>query len=224
MEILEVIKPKILSVRKIPYVNPFIAQQFDINQEDISLGLLSSDKEHSLIVALDEATKKSDAKIAYRSSFYGAVNPSNISGEILGIFSGPNPTVIDNALNAAVNYVNEKAYYYSIKSSNILFFPHVIGSIGRLLAQETGLPEGEAIAYLIGPPLETFIAFDYALKNSQTKLVKFFKPPTLTNMSGGYLTGSISDCQAAAEAFTNKIIEIANNPFDKIDWGREKWL
>ena len=218
MSILEIIKPKVLGVRKIPLLNPFLAQEFSININHLSAGLITCDKEHSLIVALDEATKKSDASVILNKSFYGGINPSPISGEVLGIFSGDNPTVIDNALKAAIDYLNERAYYYSANNQNTsVFFPHVIGCIGRLLSSQTNLPEGESLAYLIASPLEAIIAFDFALKNSDTKLVKFFKPPTLTNMAGGYLTGTLSDCQAAAQAFTEKIIEITNNPLENIN-------
>ena len=173
MGLLEIIKPKILGLKKIPFVNPFLSEQFNTNPKHISLGLISSDLEHALIVALDEATKKSDAEVILNNSFYAGSKPSSISGEILGIFSGENPTVVDNALKATVDYINEMAYYQSI--NKCLFFSHVIGRIGKLLSDKTGLAEGESIAYLIAPPLESVLAFDFALKNSDTKLVKFLK-------------------------------------------------
>ncbi len=212
MGLLEIVKPKILGLKKIPFVSPFLSQEFGTNPNNISLGLISSDIEHALITALDEATKKSDAEVILNTSFYAGVNPSQISGEILGIFSGENPIVIDNALKATVDYLNEMAYYQSI--NNCLFFSHVIGRIGRLLSNKIGLAEGESIAYLVAPPFESILAFDFAIKNSDTKLVQFLKPPTLTNQGGGFLTGSLSDCIAASQAFTEKIIEINNNPIE----------
>lgn len=218
MAVFETIKPNITSVRKIPYINSFLAQELEINQNHISVGLITCNKVHSLMVALDEASKESDAEIIFRSSYYAGISPSPSSGNVLGIFSGDNPTVIDNALKATIYYLEEKAYYYSADENNTtIFFPHVIGSIGRFLAKETGLDEGESLAYLIAPPIEAVLAFDYALKNSDTKLVKFFKPPMITNMAGGYLTGSLSDCEAAANAFSDKIIEMVKNPFERVD-------
>lgn len=220
MGILEPVKPSILSVQKIPFVNPELAGEFAMNKNHVSLGLITVTSDHALFVALDEGTKASEANVAYRHSFYaGAGYPSGpLSGEVIGIFSGENPVIIDNALKATVNYLEERAYFYSANENNsLIFFPHVIGSIGRFLAKETGLPEGETIAYLIAPPMEAMVAFDFALKNSDTKLVKFFKPPTLTNFAGGYLTGSLPDCEAAAAAFTQKILEIVKYPFDRFD-------
>lgn len=219
MGVLEIIKPKILSIQKIPFVSPVISAQFDVKPEHISLGLLTVNSDHALFAALDQGTKDSDTEVAYRHSLYGGSRFASgpLSGEVIGIFSGENPTVIENALKSTVNYLEEKSFFRSANSDNsLIFFPHVIGSIGRFLSHEIGLPEGEAIAYLIAPPIEATVALDYALKNSDTRLVKFLKPPTPTNFSGGYLTGTISDCQAAAEAFTEKIIEIANHPIQSI--------
>ncbi len=215
MGVLEPVKPTILSVQKIPYINPFLAAEFSLNPEHISLGLITVTSDHALFTALDEGTKASEAEVAYRHSFYGGARyPSGpLSGEVIGIFSGTDPQIIDDALKATLAYLEEKAYFYSANDNNsLIFFPHVIGRIGRFLAKETGLAEGESIAYLIAPPVEAMVAFDYALKNSDTRLVKFFKPPTPTNFAGGYLTGTQSDCEAAAEAFTQKIIEIAEEP------------
>ena len=216
----DIVKPKILSVQRIPFVNPFIAQEFGIDSSHNSLGLITVNLDHSLFVSLDEGTKESDGEVAYKHSFYGGSRFSSgpLSGEVIGIFSGENPTIVDDALKATINYLNEKAFFYSANSdSSLIFFPHVIGSIGRFLSKETGLTEGESIAYLVAPPIEAMVALDYALKNSDTTLVKLFKPPTLTNFAGGYLTGSLSDCEAAAQAFSDKIIDIINNPLEKIN-------
>jgi ethanolamine utilization protein EutL len=220
MGVLEPVKPAILSVQKIPHINPELAGEFTLNPAHFSIGQITVTSDHALFVALDEGTKASEADVAYRHSFYGGARyPSGpLSGEVIGIFSGENPVIIDNALKATVNYLEERAYFYSANDNNsLIFFPHVIGSIGRFLAKETGLPEGESLAYLIAPPMEAMVAFDFALKNSDTRLVKFFKPPTPTNFAGGYLTGSLSDCEAAADAFTQKIIEIVQYPYNRID-------
>ncbi|GIW22785.1 MAG: hypothetical protein KatS3mg068_1792 [Candidatus Sericytochromatia bacterium] len=79
------------------------------------------------------------------------------------------------------------------------------------------MEEGESIAYLMAPPIEAIISIDFALKNSDTKLVKYFKPPTKTNYSGAYLTGNLSDCIAASDAFLEKVKEIYNNPIENYD-------
>lgn len=217
MSSFRLIQPTILSIKKIPFVNPLIAKEYSIPTSHDSMALITTNSEHALIVSMDEATKESDAEVAFKTSFYGGFRYSSgpLSGEALGIFSGENPTVIDNALKATKDYLNEKALFYT-DNNGFVFFPHVIGSIGRLLAAETGLEEGSAIAYLFAPPIETTISIDYALKNSDTTLVKFFKHPTNTNFSGAYLTGSLAECLSAKDAFISSIEEIHLNPIDDI--------
>ncbi|NJP58770.1 BMC domain-containing protein, partial [Salmonella enterica subsp. enterica serovar Typhimurium] len=83
---------------------------------------------------------------------------------------------------------------------------------GSYLSAEAGINQGEALAYLIAPPLEAVYGIDAALKAADVELVKFFGPPSETNFGGGLLTGSQSACQAAADAFRDVIIEIARNP------------
>jgi len=53
---------------------------------------------------------------------------------------------------------------------------------------------------------------DVALKAADVELVKFFGPPSETNFGGGFLTGSQSACQAAADAFRQAVLDIARNP------------
>jgi len=208
----EIVKPKILSIRKIPFINNELAIQFDLPKEHNSIGIITSDQEHSLIVALDEGVKESPSNVLFYTNFYSGHKFASgpFSGEVIGIFSAEDPIIIDNSIKATVNYLNEKTFYYSFNGLNI--FSHVVSSIGNFLSRETNLQEGEAIAYLMAPPLEAIISVDFALKNSDTKLVKYFKPPTKTNYSGAYLTGSLSNCIAASESFIEKVKEIYNNP------------
>lgn len=217
MSSFRLIHPTILSIKKIPFVNQMIAKEYGLPSSHDSMALITTNSEHALFVSLDKATKESDADVIFKTSLYGGFryHSGPLSGEALGVFSGENPTIIDNALKATKDYLNEKAFFYT-DNDMFVFFPHVIGSIGRLLAKETGLEEGSSLAYLFAPPIETTIAIDYALKNSATTLVKFFKPPTNTNFSGAYLTGTLAECLSAKDAFISAIEEIHLNPIDPI--------
>ncbi|WP_297433457.1 BMC domain-containing protein, partial [uncultured Cetobacterium sp.] len=75
-----------------------------------------------------------------------------------------------------------------------------------------GVPEGEALAYLIAPPLEAMYALDVALKAADVRLAAFFGPPSETNFGGGLLTGSQSACKAACDAFADAVKYVAQNP------------
>ena len=75
-----------------------------------------------------------------------------------------------------------------------------------------GIQEGEAIAYLIAPPLEAMYALDAALKAADVRMAAFYGPPSETNFGGGLLTGSQSACKAACDAFAEAVKFVAENP------------
>jgi ethanolamine utilization protein EutL len=82
------------------------------------------------------------------------------------------------------------------------------------LSEVAQIPQGQALAYLVAPPVEAVAALDAALKASDVELRQFFAPPTETNFSGGLLTGTQSACQAACEAFAQTVRSIAAEPND----------
>ncbi|GIW22784.1 MAG: hypothetical protein KatS3mg068_1791 [Candidatus Sericytochromatia bacterium] len=126
----DIIKPKILSIRKIPFINKELASYFNLPKEHDSIGIITTNQEHSLIVALDEGVKESPSYVSFYNNFYAGANfPSGpFSGEVIGIFSATDPIIIDNSIKATVNYLNEKTFYYSFNGLNI--FSHVVSSIG----------------------------------------------------------------------------------------------
>lgn len=72
-----------------------------------------------------------------------------------------------------------------------------------------GIREGEPLAYLIAPPLEAVYGLDAALKAADVRMKVFFGPPSETNFGGGLLTGSQSACKAAAAAFSEAVVSVA---------------
>ena len=89
---------------------------------------------------------------------------------------------------------------------------HTVSSCGSFLAEEAGVTEGSALAYLIAPPLESMYALDGALKAADVKLCKLYNPPSQTNFGGALLSGTQSACQAACEAFRQGVMEVAARP------------
>jgi ethanolamine utilization protein EutL len=73
------------------------------------------------------------------------------------------------------------------------------------------------MAYLIAPPLEAVTGLDAALKAADVTLNVFYGPPTETNFAGGLLTGDQAACQAACEAFSETVCQIADMPLEKIE-------
>ncbi len=82
----------------------------------------------------------------------------------------------------------------------------------NILSKVAGIKEGEALAYLVAPPLEAMYALDAALKAADVSMCELFAPPTETNFGGALLTGSQSACKAACDAFAEAVKAVADNP------------
>mgnify|MGYP006981767823 CR=1 FL=1 len=95
---------------------------------------------------------------------------------------------------------------------NLALFPHVVTSLGHYLSAEAGIPPGEPLAYLVAPPMEATLGLDAALKAADVRAVKIFPPPTETNFAAAWLTGPLRECQAAAVAFAEAVVEVGGRP------------
>lgn len=205
----------VLSVKLIPNVSPDLAKEFGLKSGIRSIGILTTDCDDVGYTALDEATKKADVKVVYAKSFYaGAANANTkLAGEFIGILAGPNPEEVKSGLDATISYIENDASFYSANEDNtIVYFAHTISRTGSYLSKTTGITEGEALAYLIAPPLEAMYALDVALKSADIRMVDFYGPPSETNFGGGLLTGSQSACKAACDAFADAVKFVADNP------------
>lgn len=215
MAILDPVKPNILSVRLIPNVDRGFAERLNLRPDQRSLGLITCDIDDSLYVSIDEGTKMADVEVVYAKSFYaGSGYPSGpLSGEIIAIFAGPDPAEVRAALNATIDYAENEAWFYTAdESGENTFFAHTISSTGSYLSKEAGIKRGEPLAYLIACPLEATYGLDAALKAADVEMKMWFEPPSETNFSGGWLTGSQSACKAACDAFRDAVLEVAGNP------------
>ncbi|MFH5835182.1 ethanolamine utilization microcompartment protein EutL [Proteiniclasticum sp. C24MP] len=211
----DALKPSILSMKIIPNVNPDMVTEFKLPEGHMSLGLFTSDCDDVSYTALDEATKKADVKVVYARSFYGGAANANtkLAGEVIGIISGPNPAEVRSGLNAIVDFIDNEASFYSANEDDtIAYYAHTISRSGSYLSEVAGIPEGEAIAYLIAPPLEAMYALDAAMKAADVRMAAFYGPPSETNFGGGLLTGSQSACKAACDAFAEAVCFVADQP------------
>lgn len=211
----DALKPSILSMKIIPNVNQDMVAEFKLPEGHMSLGLFTSDCDDVSYTALDEATKKADVKVVYARSFYGGAANANtkLAGEVIGIISGPNPAEVRSGLNAIVDFIDNEASFYSANEDDtIAYYAHTISRSGSYLSEVAGIPEGEAIAYLIAPPLEAMYALDAAMKAADVRMAAFYGPPSETNFGGGLLTGSQSACKAACDAFAEAVCFVADQP------------
>ena len=215
MPILDPIKPNVLAVKLISNIEPGFARELKLRSDQRSLGLLTADIDDSTYTAIDEATKMADVEVVYAKSFYaGARHASGpLSGEIIAMLAGPDPAEVRAGLNAAIDYLQNEAWFYSATDDDrIGFFPHLISSTGTYLSKMAGIAVGEPLAYLIAPPIEATYAIDAAMKAADVRLCVWYAPPSETNFSGALLTGTQSACNAACVAFQTTVLEVAANP------------
>ncbi len=209
------IKADVLATKIIPHVSPDMAKELNLAPDQKSIALITSNCDDVTYTALDEATKKADVKVVYAKSFYGGADNANtkLAGEIIGILAGPNPAEVRSGLDACVDIIENVAHFISANEDNtIVYYAHCISRTGSYLSEGAGIPEGEALAYLIAPPLEAMYAVDAALKAADVQMCVLYAPPSETNFGGALLTGSQSACKAACEAFAQAVEYVAENP------------
>ena len=204
---------QILALQYIPNAAPALCQGLDIACSRPSLALITTDCDDATYIALDEATKAADVTVSFGRSFYaGAANASTPhAGEVLGILSAATPGAMRSGMAAAVAALDRIGFE---DINGVPCLAHTVSSCGSFLAQEAGVRQGTALAYLIAPPLESMVGLDQALKAADVTLCKFYPPPTQTNFGGGLLSGTQSACNAACEAFRSAILAIAHNPIE----------
>jgi ethanolamine utilization protein EutL len=220
MSLLEPIAPTVLSVRRLPAADPALLRAYGADPaRHASLGLVTCDQDDPLYVALDEATKHAAVDVVFARSFYaGAAHASGrLSGEVLGVLAAAEPQSVEDGLAALLACLAHDACFYDADGQRgVTVFPHVIGSLGHYLAGESGLPVGECMAYLVAPPLEATIALDAALKAAAVRAVRIAPPPTETNFAAAWLTGvrpgDLGACTAAAAAFAEAVVDVAQRP------------
>lgn len=215
MAIFDKIQPAVLATRVIASVDPVYKQKLGLKPHHNSIALITADCDDVTYCALDEATKAANVDVVYAKSFYaGAAHSSGpTSGEVIGIIAATNPADVIAGLERAKAFIEfEAGFQCANEEGDIAYFAHLVSSTGSFLSQEAGVEQGEALAYLIAPPLEAMYALDAALKAADVTLVNLFAPPSETNFGGGHLTGSQAACRAACEAFEAAVIEVARNP------------
>ncbi|HBH1338090.1 TPA: ethanolamine utilization microcompartment protein EutL [Clostridioides difficile] len=211
----DVIRPNILGIKIISNISLEMAQKLELKSHHKSLGLITADCDDVTYTALDEATKASEVDVVYAKSMYaGAANASTkLAGEVLGIIAGPSPAEVRSGLNAVVDFLEYGATFISANDDDsIAYYAHCVSRTGTYLSEVAGIREGEALAYLVAPPLEAMYALDAAMKAADVKMCELFAPPTETNFGGALLTGSQSACKAACDAFAEAVKSVADNP------------
>lgn len=156
-----------MAAKVIPNVSSDLAERLSLPAGYKSISMLTTDCDDVTYTALDEATKAAQVEVVYAKSMYaGAANASTAyAGEVIGIMAGPNPDEVISGLRAAINFVEKGEKFKSANDDDsVAYFAHCISRTGSYMSKVAGIPEGEALAYLIAPPLESIYGLDAALK------------------------------------------------------------
>lgn len=209
------VKSEILAVKLIPNINDYLKKELNLKPEHRSIGMITMDIDDVGYTAVDEATKKADVEVVYATSFYAGADHASgpLSGEFIGILAGPNPAEVKSGINAAIDFTeNDACFWTADEAGEIVFYAQCISRTGSYLSNMSQIPEGEPLAYLIAPPIEAMYALDAAIKAAEVSMKTFYAPPSETNFAGALLTGSQSACKAACDAFASTVMEVAKYP------------
>lgn len=211
----DLIPVKILALQLIANVSPDLAAGLGLGERYKSIGILSTDCDDVTYMALDEATKIAAVDVVYARSLYaGAANATTkLAGEVIGILGGPSPSEVTAGLQGAVSFLRSGVGFRTANDSgDIVYLAHCISRTGTYLSEQAHVRRGEAVAYLIAPPVEAICGLDAALKASDVTMTACFAPPSETNFAGGLLTGTQSACIAACDAFAAAVRQVASQP------------
>ncbi len=214
MAVLDIIKPNVTAVRLIASVAPDFRKHLKMPDHMMSLGLLTADSDDVTYIAADEATKQAQVEVIYGRSLYAgaAHSPSPSSGEVLIMLGGPSPAEVRAGLDAMIATIEDgPAFRWGDDADTMAFLAHLVSRTGTYLSDQANIPAGDPIAYLIAPPLEATYGIDAAIKAADVVLASYIPPPSETNYSGAFLTGTQAACKAACNAFTEAVLEVGRN-------------
>ena len=157
-----------------------MAKELNLAPDQKSVALITSNCDDVTYTALDEATKKADVKVVYAKASTGALDNANtkLAGEIIGILAGPNPAEVRSGLEACVDVIENEAHFVSANEDDtIVYYAHCISRTGSYLSDGAGIAEGEALVYLIAPPLEAMYGVDAALKAADVRMCGTVRAP-----------------------------------------------
>lgn len=204
---------KALSAQLIPNASEGLLRALGIRKP--SLALLSGDCDDVTYIALDEATKRANVEVVYAKSLYaGAANASTaLAGEVIGILAGASPSEVQSGLQGALEVLQSGIGFVSANADeSVVYLAHTVSACGNYLAQQARVKTGQALAYLVAPPVEAMVGLDAAMKAADVQLRTLFAPPSETNFGGGLLSGSQSACDAACQAFAAAVRAVAEKP------------
>lgn len=213
----ELIPIRVLCLRLIANVSADLCRHLGLPDGSRAIGLISTDCDDATYIALDEATKAANVAVVYAKSLYGGASNAStrLAGEVIGILGGENPSEVRSGLQGAVRLLKSGIGFRAADDTgSVVYLAQCVARTGSFLSKTAHIPQGQAVAYLIAPPVESIVGLDAALKASDVRMTTFFAPPSETNFAGGLLTGTQSACKAACDAFAAAVESVARAPME----------
>ncbi len=210
-------KTSVLRAQIIPNVTQFYRDFLDIPDDHQSIGFLSADCEEVLYLALDDATKKADVRVAFVNNAHVGAGSlwANVRGVAIGMLSGPKVQDVRMGMRYAKDFIERHSGCYVFDEDGERYcYAHLIPRSGPYYLKKYRIPLESAVAHLSAEPVAATYALDQALKTGDTRIAHLYRIPTKTNMGGGILYGTESACRAAAEAFLNAVEYCYGNPME----------
>ena len=216
---MEIVKMKVnmLSQKVIANVSPEYARVYNLPEDHHNIGIFSTDNDDVAYLAIDDATKKANIHVAHAETFYGGsmCSWSRYGGGVFVVISGPKITDVKSGMAYIKDYIENKSELYNFDGDEgTAFYATCVPKAGKYMAELCGIPEGTAYTYLVGGPVETNYALDKAIKAGDTKIGKYWYPPSHANSSGAVLYGTESACRSATRAFIDALGQAIKNPMN----------
>lgn len=206
------IKCNIVYSQLLTDVEDVMIKEFALPKGCIDIGVFTTQFDGVGYCAADEATKAANVEVVYIKTLYGAGAGLN-DGQVFGVITGPTVSDIKSGLRYIHDYAENKSSIYSVNNDDTnLIYAQLVPKIGKYFSKTYDLPLGSSLAFLFAPALEGIVGVKEVLKVADVEVVRFFTPPTNSNLSGIIVTGSQSNCKTACEGFKKAIIDCVKNP------------
>lgn len=206
------IKCNIVYSKLLTDVEDIMLKEFELPEGCIDIGIFTTQYDGVGYCAADEATKDANVDVVYIKTLYGSGAGLN-DGQVFGIITGPTVSDVESGLRYIHDFAENKASIYSVNEDDTnLIYAELVPKIGKYFSKTYGLPIGASLAFLFAPALEGIVGIDEALTVAAVEVVKFFGPPTNSNLSGVIVTGTLANCKTACEAFKKAIIDCVEDP------------
>lgn len=206
-----------LCQKVIANVSEEFAKVYNLPEGHKSVAIFSTDNDDVGYVAVDDATKKANIKLIHAKTFYGGLKCSwsKYGGGVFILFSGPKVEDVKSGLAYVRDFINSQSSLYNFDGDpQTAFYAQTIPKAGKYFQEWCSMGAEEAYTYLAGGPIESNYAIDKALKAGNTRVVRYWYPPSHANSSGAILAGTESACRAAEKAFIEALEYAIKNPME----------